>query len=190
MFCDGKFKYPNNSKRSGVIKMGFKAWIRKKLGLNYAPYSFNDDERTISQEIRRKQMELKRQEADIKLQEAKLRLRERELELQEREEELFGVEEDDVEQPESMDDKLLQFLLSRVAAVQHQSPNQPQPSQQTTKVSLSDVDIAAIAGNFTKAQIQGFNKLPHETRVKLITNQYPQIDMESIERGIAYLETH
>lgn len=162
--------------------MSLFSWFKSKK----PNYVFKEEDRDISADFRKKRAELSIKEMELN---SKLKQAELELKLREVEEHLNSFDENDEEDfPEDKlnPDAMLMLLLTNIFK-NNQQPQQPTQQQPPLKNNLTDEQIREVIKNLPPRAIKIAKGLDDDTLRTYIINQMPNIDDESIKRGITAL---
>jgi hypothetical protein len=185
----------------------FSIFTKKKAENNYKGYNFSDEEREFGAEIRAKNKEIKllklerEKELEIlKYEKDRLRLK---AEINELKDELQPEYEEDEPMQDNQTDNTFNNLLGTVAMAmmqknqpQHtnnlQSSNPPQTNSKNNddgKLSLNDEQLKDIISEIPKKYLILAKTMPDDTIKQYIRGKYPELDEETINRGIKIVKS-
>jgi len=158
--------------------------IFKKRKINY---NFDEKDREISSEIRRKNAEIKQKEQELKLKtiqlEQEIKQRELELKLAELESQF---EEDSPDVEENNPDSMLMAMMAGIMQNKQQSPiSENKPVVQ--ELNLSEEQIKEMVDKIPKMYRKIANTWNDEQLTNFIKGQIPNISNNSISIAIQYI---
>jgi len=130
----------------------------------------------------------------MELERSRLELERSRLEIEQLKADMYGSNDDDREEnqsstPESMLMGILAPILAQKLAPNAVSAAAAAPVNSVpVTVSLSNEEIEDILDGFKKSQIKMFARLPDDTQIKLIKQQIPNADEDTISRALGAIK--
>lgn len=176
--------------------MGLFNFLTKDKEVKQKNYTFSDEDREFSKEIRerKKQIELAKLDEQYSLE--KLRLEKQKLELQRDIDKIKEEYEDDEDIPDVSDNSAENELIKLFAPMLIKNINQPAPVPQTTssasetplpKNSVSDAELNSLWDK-TPLQAKQFVKTITDEELKIhLAKQLPNADADTINRAVSII---
>lgn len=171
--------------------MSIKSLFTKK---KKSSYEFTDEDRELSNEIRKQRAEIRKEKAKYELEKERLRNQIEIEELKSQLEELKGIGD---EEEQSIEQTLLNSILTPLIQKQFNpmdslkmasSSSYSAPANREEEVHFSDDEIKGMIHQFDRATLKYARKMDDEQLRTVIIDRVPNIDADSVNRAILLIK--